>query len=184
MVGRVAPRLESVMQELEPDTREALRQELAKWRERVPKLALALRQRTEELQAVRDERDRAWQRNEQLLETTELASRQLAALTSAVATLRTEVEQQQARVRHLEAQLVQAQLQARRTPDPVDDLTQIRGIGPRLAAQLNALGMLTFRQIAMLQSGELDDPLHPLHPHRYRILRDGWIEQAQALAGR
>jgi chromosome segregation ATPase len=102
-----ALRLESVMQELELDAPEALRKELAKWRERVPKLALALRQRGEELQAACDERDGAWQRNEQLLETAELASRQLAALTSAVATLRCEVQRQKARVRDLEAQLAQ-----------------------------------------------------------------------------
>jgi chromosome segregation ATPase len=121
---------------------EALRDELTKWRERVPKLAQALRLRGEEIQALRielerlragqpdqqslqqalAERDAAWQRNAELLESTELAGRQIAALTDDLAALRAEVPQGQheadresqaaervqvleARVCHLEAQL-------------------------------------------------------------------------------
>jgi predicted flap endonuclease-1-like 5' DNA nuclease/uncharacterized protein (DUF3084 family) len=66
---------------------------------------------------------------------------------------------------------------------PTDDLTQIRGIGPKLVKTLTRLGITRFDQIAMLSSADLDDEDHPLNGMRGRILKDGWIEQAARLGG-
>ncbi|MEZ5553083.1 MAG: hypothetical protein R3E82_19525 [Pseudomonadales bacterium] len=63
-------------------------------------------------------------------------------------------------------------------PGTADDLTCIRGIGPKLAAQLEELGITRFDQIAALSEALLEDDAHPLHGLRGRILKDGWIEQA------
>jgi len=64
-----------------------------------------------------------------------------------------------------------------------DDLTRIRGIGRKLAAQLNGLGISRYQQIAELDDARLADEQHRLHPHRGRIVRDRWIEQAVDLIG-
>jgi predicted flap endonuclease-1-like 5' DNA nuclease/chromosome segregation ATPase len=66
-------------------------------------------------------------------------------------------------------------------PRADDDLTRIRGVGPRLAQHLQALGVTRYQQIAELDLEALEDPEHALAPLKSRILRDGWIEQATAL---
>ena len=64
--------------------------------------------------------------------------------------------------------------------DP-NDLTQLRGVGLKLAEQLQALGVEHLEQIASLDIAELDDESHLLSGFRTRIMRDCWIEQAQQL---
>ncbi|MEJ8474998.1 polyhydroxyalkanoate depolymerase [Roseibium algae] len=62
-----------------------------------------------------------------------------------------------------------------------DDLKAINGVGPKLEATLNEAGIFHFWQIASLtaeQIQELDDKLNL----RGRLLRNGWIEQAQKLS--
>ncbi|MGR3570945.1 NADH-quinone oxidoreductase subunit E [Brevirhabdus sp.] len=62
-----------------------------------------------------------------------------------------------------------------------DDLKQIRGIGPKLERQLNALGFYHLDQIAALSEEELiwlDDNLEGF---RGRAGRDDWVGQAGAL---
>lgn len=63
-----------------------------------------------------------------------------------------------------------------------DDLTEIKGVGPKLAEALNELGIYHFWQIAELtkvQAEWVDDKLM----FRGRIAREGWIKQARHLAG-
>lgn len=62
-----------------------------------------------------------------------------------------------------------------------DDLTRIRGVGPRLAQHLRELGVRSYQQIAELDPQLLEDPTHALAPLKSRILRDRWIEQAANL---
>jgi len=62
-----------------------------------------------------------------------------------------------------------------------DDLTRIHGVGHKLAEQLNELGIYHYQQIAELDAVDLDKETHVLHPHRGRIARDRWIEQAVKL---
>lgn len=68
------------------------------------------------------------------------------------------------------------------TPDGVaDDLTCIKGIGPKRAQKLNALGIFHFAQIASWTKAEarwIDEEL----AMSGRVLRDAWIDQAQLLA--
>ena len=62
-----------------------------------------------------------------------------------------------------------------------DDLTQIKGIGPKLSQTLNELGIYHFRQIAGWEDAEaqwVDDYLS----FKGRVEREQWIEQAQKFA--
>lgn len=63
-----------------------------------------------------------------------------------------------------------------------DELTRLKGVGPRLAARLNALGIASFAQIAALSPGEADALDAQLGEFQGRIHRDRWIEQAGFLA--
>ncbi|HWK67925.1 MAG TPA: NADH-ubiquinone dehydrogenase [Rhizobiaceae bacterium] len=67
-------------------------------------------------------------------------------------------------------------------PEQPDDLKKISGIGPKLEAALNGLGIWTYAQVAGWTPAEaawIDDYLS----FKGRIGRDGWIKQAQALSG-
>jgi predicted flap endonuclease-1-like 5' DNA nuclease len=80
------------------------------------------------------------------------------------------------RIRALETELAAA-----RSAGDDDPLTLIHGVGQKLAEQLHALGIHTLDQVAELNPADLDHDGHVLHPHRARILRDRWIEQAAKL---
>lgn len=61
-----------------------------------------------------------------------------------------------------------------------DDLTAIKGIGPKLSATLNELGIYHYHQIAKWTAEEcdwIDDKL----AFKGRVEREQWVEQAQAL---
>jgi len=63
-----------------------------------------------------------------------------------------------------------------------DDLTQLVGIGPKLAAALAERGVTTFAQIAAWQGKELDEIDKALNL-KGRATRDAWVSQARRLAG-
>jgi predicted flap endonuclease-1-like 5' DNA nuclease len=65
-----------------------------------------------------------------------------------------------------------------------DDFTRMRGIGDKLAAQLNELGIRTFGQIADIDLAALENDHHPLAAFKHRIEKDDWVAQARELAGR
>jgi class III poly(R)-hydroxyalkanoic acid synthase PhaE subunit len=68
-------------------------------------------------------------------------------------------------------------------PRPQDDLTQIKGVGPKLAERLHAEGITSLKQIAELTDDEiarLDEKIAVL---RGRIIREDWRAQASALLG-
>jgi poly(3-hydroxybutyrate) depolymerase len=63
----------------------------------------------------------------------------------------------------------------------VDDLKQISGVGPKLEATLNGLGIFHFWQLAALtpkQTLELDERI----AFKGRVARDRWVQQARTLA--
>jgi predicted flap endonuclease-1-like 5' DNA nuclease len=66
--------------------------------------------------------------------------------------------------------------------DPPDDLLQLKGVGPKLAAMLNAQGLTRFDQIAKLGASELERLDAGMGPFRGRLVRDRVIEQADYLA--
>jgi predicted flap endonuclease-1-like 5' DNA nuclease len=67
-------------------------------------------------------------------------------------------------------------------PADADDLTALKGIGPKLSAVLNALGIHTFAQIAAWTPDDIvwiEDKLD----FRGRVTREKWVEQAAAKLG-
>jgi predicted flap endonuclease-1-like 5' DNA nuclease len=60
-----------------------------------------------------------------------------------------------------------------------DDLTAIRGIGPRLAARLAGVGVVTFRQLADLGEAEITRLQAELGTFVHRMEKDRWQEQAR-----
>jgi predicted flap endonuclease-1-like 5' DNA nuclease len=73
-------------------------------------------------------------------------------------------------------------------PEPVsegrgeDQLTRMKGVGPKLAERLNALGITRFDQIAALSPEEASALDAQLGTFQGRMQRDRWIEQAAFLA--
>lgn len=63
-----------------------------------------------------------------------------------------------------------------------DELTRMKGVGPKLAERLNALGITSFAQIATLTPEEAEALDAQLGTFQGRIHRDRWIEQAGFLA--
>ncbi len=68
--------------------------------------------------------------------------------------------------------------------DAVDDLTRMKGVGPKLAVQLAGLGYTRFDQIAALSPADAAALDAQLGSFKGRLTRDRWIEQAEYLASR
>ena len=62
-----------------------------------------------------------------------------------------------------------------------DDLTRIKGVGPKLAATLESLGISSFAQIAGWDDAEIDRIDSQLGRFEGRIRRDDWVGQARLL---
>lgn len=63
-----------------------------------------------------------------------------------------------------------------------DELTRLKGVGPKLAAQLRDLGVSSFSQIAAWSEADIDRIDGQLGRFQGRIRRDNWLEQARLLA--
>ncbi len=66
-------------------------------------------------------------------------------------------------------------------PDSSDDLKKISGIGPVFERALNDLGVYEFEQIASLTDRDIEWVAESLRSFPDRIIKGGWIEQAQVL---
>ncbi|UUL81558.1 hypothetical protein [Sphingomonas qomolangmaensis] len=70
------------------------------------------------------------------------------------------------------------------TPGPavdLQDLTTLKGLGPKVAGQLNALGIVTVADLAELSADRAQAIDAQLGAFTGRMGRDRWIEQAQLL---
>ena len=65
---------------------------------------------------------------------------------------------------------------------PDDDLTRIKGLGPKLVDQLRELGVTRFAQIAAWDDADIDRIDARLGRFQGRIRRDDWPAQARLLA--
>jgi predicted flap endonuclease-1-like 5' DNA nuclease len=65
---------------------------------------------------------------------------------------------------------------------PPDNLQTMKGVGPKLAAQLNGAGVTRFDQLAALSPGEAAALDRQMGPFTGRIAKDRLIEQAAYLA--
>ncbi len=63
-----------------------------------------------------------------------------------------------------------------------DDLSKIKGLGPKLRALLPTLGITSYAQIAALSEADLDALDAKLGTFAGRPRRDNWVEQAKFLA--
>lgn len=70
------------------------------------------------------------------------------------------------------------------TPAPAsaDDLTRIKGLGPKIAALLGELGVTSFAQIANWSDADIADIDAGLGRFSGRIVRDQWVMQAKLLS--
>jgi NADH-quinone oxidoreductase subunit E len=64
-----------------------------------------------------------------------------------------------------------------------DDLKKISGIGPKIEARLNRIGIFHFHQIASWGPAEIAWVDANLEDYQGRASRDDWVGQAQGLAG-
>lgn len=68
-------------------------------------------------------------------------------------------------------------------PEPLaGDITQLKGLGPKLAAQLAELGITRVDQIAAMSTTEIEQLDAKLGAFKGRIARDRWVEQAKLLS--
>lgn len=65
---------------------------------------------------------------------------------------------------------------------PADELTRLKGVGPKFAARLNELGVSRYDQLATMSETELAHLDERLGPFRGRLARDRVGEQATYLA--
>ena len=68
------------------------------------------------------------------------------------------------------------------SPGAADDLTQIKGVGPKLVAMLAQQGVTSFAQIADWSAEDIATIDSQLGRFKGRITRDQWVEQAKLLA--
>lgn len=71
----------------------------------------------------------------------------------------------------------------RHQPAPAggDDLTRIKGLGPKIAALLGDMGVTRFADIAAWDDVEIERIDAQLGKFQGRIRRDAWVEQAKLL---
>jgi hypothetical protein len=67
-------------------------------------------------------------------------------------------------------------------PADADPLTRIKGLGPKAAARLNALGITRYVQLAELDPAAAEALDAQMGPFKGRLTRDRWIDQARLLA--
>ncbi|WP_264392338.1 hypothetical protein [Porphyrobacter sp. ULC335] len=67
-------------------------------------------------------------------------------------------------------------------PGAGDDLTRIKGLGPKIASLLGEFGINSFAQIAAMTPDEVERLDAKLGRFSGRITRDQWVEQSKLLA--
>lgn len=70
----------------------------------------------------------------------------------------------------------------RHGPGPADDLSRLKGVGPKFVARLNELGITGYDQLAGLNANEAAHLDERMGPFRGRLARDRIVEQAAYLA--
>ena len=69
-------------------------------------------------------------------------------------------------------------------PPPVDDVKAIRGVGKKMEAKLDELGITSLRQIAAFTDEDIERVSAAIGSFPGRIERDRWVPQAKELVAR
>lgn len=115
-----------------------------------------------------------------------------AALRGQARRLETAVAEHSARVGVVEAALAEREARIRELEGeidslawgsaPADDLTRIKGIGPKFRDALRDAGVTSFAQIAAWTEADVATIATKLRIQPSRIVREGWVESARAVA--
>jgi predicted flap endonuclease-1-like 5' DNA nuclease len=97
-----------------------------------------------------------------------------------VAELEQKLQERDAELARLKSELEEALAWQ---PAVEDDLTKIKGIGPKFASALHALGVRRWADIAAWSDDDVARVAEALHVPRARIDKGGWVAAARALAG-
>lgn len=65
---------------------------------------------------------------------------------------------------------------------PADELTRMKGVGPKVAMMLNGMGVTRYDQIASWTDADVARIDAQLGAFKGRVTRDQWVEQARLLA--
>lgn len=166
--------------------------EVARWRSRESQNAELneLKRRVTELESRLAEAGRA---SEQTRAENERLAQELSSACEASERTRVEHEQSKARIAELERELEAARSDVARTAARVarnaatpggsdDDLTTIRGIGPKFARALVAAGIHRVADIAAWTDAEIDAIAPKLKVKPERIRRERWVEHAREIS--
>jgi len=91
-----------------------------------------------------------------------------------------DVEAPSTDVEALEVKLEMPEIDVRAAPVRVDDLTLIRGVGPKMSATLGAAGITSFAQLAEMDGPQLQGVIQA--PDWQRVDYGDWVLQAQTLS--
>ncbi len=83
----------------------------------------------------------------------------------------------------LEKKLAEARTLAERPAPTMDDLTELRGVGPKVAQALRAAGITTFEQIAGWSEEDIEKIAPQIKTAVGRIKKADWVGQAQKRLG-
>ncbi|HWM34980.1 MAG TPA: hypothetical protein VNR36_12155 [Pseudolysinimonas sp.] len=64
---------------------------------------------------------------------------------------------------------------------PSDDLVRIHGVGPKIAQQLEAMGITSFRQVARFTAEDVEAVNAAIEAFPGRVERDDWVGSARRL---
>jgi predicted flap endonuclease-1-like 5' DNA nuclease len=140
----------------------------------------SLESERERLRARVIERDQKIRELERRLEEARAGDARLMAAEDRARALEAEVASQRTRIAQLESELADALAWS---PPAEDDLTKIKGIGPKYAAALKEIGIRRFAEIAAWSDNDVLRVADKLRAPPSRIRNAGWIEAARALSG-
>jgi predicted flap endonuclease-1-like 5' DNA nuclease len=146
-----------------------------------------------ELAAVAEERTQLQDERDLLRKALAQANTNIQTANATIQTAQTQLQAQSAEIERLRAEgraevlpAVAASLTGGLVIPPVeqgriDDLKEIVGVGPFIEAKLRALGLQTFKQIALLTPPMLEKVAESIEYFQGRIGRENWTEQCKAL---
>ncbi len=95
-----------------------------------------------------------------------------------------EVRHQSERKEHIQSDFISERILAATQIEKqdIDDLKEIKGIGPVIEKKLNMLGIVSFKQVSAFTDEAIDQIARAVKFFPDRIKRDHWVQQAKELA--